>query len=105
MASYSALFAVHKTLTAATVDTVTLTESVGVVEIANRGTTDPLYVTVGGTPASSVADPTVGGDDTSWVPAGGVRTVRTAAVAAGVDLVVKLIAATGVAYSVQAGGQ
>lgn len=105
MASYSATASVHKTLTATTVDTVTLTlDDVQVVEIINRGTTDPLFVTVGLTNAVPAA-PTVLGNDTLAVPAGAVRTVRMGGSSPGTDFLVKLIAASAVAYSVQAGGQ
>lgn len=104
MASYSAVRAVHKTLVAATVDTVTVTANEQVVEVTNRGSTDPLYVNVG-LSSAPVPDPAVAGDDTMAVPAGGVRTVTVAGATTGVDLVVKVVAASAVPYSVQAGGQ
>lgn len=105
MASYSAAVAVHKTSGVATVDTVTLTDNGSPLEITNRGSVDHLYVQAGLTPASSVADPTVNGDDTLVVPPGAVRTVKVAGASTGTDYVVKLIAASATPYSVQAGAQ
>lgn len=104
MASYSAFRAVHKTLAIATVDTVTLTANDQIVEIINRGATDPLYVVVG-LSAAAVPEPAVAGDDTMAVPAGGLRTIHVDGATTGTDLQVKLIAASAVPYSVQAGGQ
>lgn len=103
MTSYSAASAVHKTLTAATVDMVTLTGNDGPIEVVNRGSSDPLYVTVGLDTAVPSA-PTVEGNDTFIVPAGAVRTIPVTGASTGTDFVVKLIAATAVAYSVRAGG-
>jgi hypothetical protein len=109
MAEYSAARAVHKTLTAAAVgtevDTVTLTNTSQTLEVMNRGTTDPLYVREGVTPATDVPDPAVGGDDTLVVPAGSTRTVQLLASTTGNDIVVKLVAASVIPYSVQAGAQ
>src|SRR5438105_7200776 len=105
MASYSAAVAVHKTTGVATVDTVTLTDNGSPIEVINRGTVDPLHGRAGLTPANSVTDPTVGGDDTFVVPPGGVRTIKIPGASTGTDYVVKLIAASATAYSVQAGGQ
>jgi hypothetical protein len=65
MASYSASRAVHATLAASTVDTVTLTLTHPRIEILNRGTGD-IFLTVDG------STPTVGGNDTFVVPSNGV---------------------------------
>jgi len=64
MATYTASEAVHKTLGAATVDTVRLTKRVSRVEVVNRDTAEVLYVTFNGT------NPTVAGDNTRVIPAG-----------------------------------
>jgi hypothetical protein len=109
MATYTAARALHKTLTAVTggteVDTVTLTNASQTLEVMNRGTTDPLYVREGVTPASAVPDPAVGGDDALVIPPGGIRTVHLPDSNTGNDIVVKLIAASAIPYSVQAGAQ
>ncbi len=65
MASYTAARAVHATLTAATVDTVTLSLTHPRIEVLNRGAGD-IFVTVDG------STPTVGGNDTFVVPSNGV---------------------------------
>lgn len=103
MATYSAASAVHKTSGVATVDTVTLTDNGKPLEILNRGTVDPLYVTVGTTTAAPAA-PVVAGDDTYVIPPGGVRTIPVTGADTGTDYVIKLIAASATAYSVRAGG-
>lgn len=91
MATYAVSNGKHATLTAATVDTVTLTSTLcQVIEIWNRGTTDPIYFTKDGT------TPTVGGDNTYVVTAGQRDTVMARATTD----TIKLIAATAVAYSV-----
>jgi hypothetical protein len=61
MATYTALRAVHETLTAATVDTVQLTQTWDAIKIVNRGA-DPIYV--------SQTDDTIspGDPDTDVVP-------------------------------------
>lgn len=94
MASHSAVTAVHATLTAATVDDVTLSAFTGHFVIINRGT-DPISYLFGAAPG----DPTELGDDTLVVPASAAVTHDWVA---GVDLVVKLISAGTPAYSVQA---
>jgi hypothetical protein len=103
MANYQAARAVHKTLAAAAQDVVTLSATTSVVEVINRSTTDTIFGTAGTIPASSVPDATVAGDDTFAVPPGGVRTIAVAQ--QDEDLVVKLIAASATAYSIQVGGQ
>lgn len=103
MATYSAATAVHKTSGVATVDTVTLTANAAPLEVVNRGTVDPLYVTVGLT-TDVPAAPTVAGDDTYVIPPGGVRTIPVTGATTGTDYVVKLIAASATAYSVRVGG-
>lgn len=82
MSSYSGAFAVHKTLTAGSADTVTLTGGSTRVRVVNRSGTDDIYFVVG-QPASTAASeaagtgdiasgptaPTVGANDTHVVPA------------------------------------
>jgi hypothetical protein len=64
MASYTVVTAAHKTLTAGTVDTVTITGSYARVEILNRSGTADLYFTNDGTVPSG------GCDNCGIVPAG-----------------------------------
>lgn len=98
MADYTAKTAVHKTLSAATVDTVTL-DGAQAVEVVNRGSTDSIYFCIdgrGGPSADGV--PTVGGNDTDVVPPGQVLSVRSDK--EGVT-VVKLISTGAMSYSVK----
>jgi hypothetical protein len=68
MASYSSTRAVHNTLVATTVDTVTLTAQYNRVEILNRSASGDIFVTLDG------STPSVGGNDTYVIPATGVGT-------------------------------
>lgn len=110
MATGSATRNFHGTLTATTVDTITINSPAPLVRIANRGTAD-IFLTLNGT------TPTVGGAETLVVPAGqtvaydtglrhgpgqwtdydGVTTVGTANAT---NFVVKLISSGTPAYSV-----
>lgn len=109
MAKYTATSAVHKTLTATTVDVVTLT-SVGSgagedkpgITVVNRTGTDEIYLTVSGTPTWPT-EPTVKGANTYVVPAAisSLRVLVDPGVL-GTDVVVKLISAGAEAYSVEA---
>jgi hypothetical protein len=63
MASYTVTAAKHATLTANTVDTVTLPVEATLVEVLNRDGAAEIYFTVDG------SVPTVGGDDTQVLPA------------------------------------
>lgn len=100
MASGSAFKAYHSTLSANTVDTVTLTAWSRYVLVINRSS-DVIYATTDGTA------PTVGGDDTYCVPANsskmlfneGVQPEPALGVAA--SSVVKLISTGTPAYSVE----
>lgn len=97
VATSTAASAKHATLTADTVDTVTITDPHEVVEILNRGS-GTIYAVVaaeGITPA----DPTVEGDNLVAVPAGMVVAVESPG---NRGSTVKLISATADAYSVQA---
>ena len=105
MTDYTATSGKHATLAANTMDSVTLSLNTDIVEIINRDLANPIYVTVGTTPLSSVPNATVAGDNTMAIPGGQVRTVRVNATAPTVDAVVKLIGGSASAYSVQAGGQ
>lgn len=95
MATYSDGFAVHPTLTANTVDTVTLTATTGSVTVLNRGAAE-IYGKandVGQVPT----DPTVGGAGTWCIPAGAALEISEG----GGNIVVKLISTGATAYSVQ----
>lgn len=101
MATHTAATAQHATLTAATMDTVTLTNPSERVIIKSRSTTPgtAIFATVNG------PDPTVGGDDTIVIPAGETYvTPESQAIAETIDVVVKLISATADAYTVMAEG-
>ena len=92
MATYTAETAVHPTLTANTMDTVTLTDQAcDEVTIFNYGTTGTIYVRADG------PDPTVAGDNTAAVPASTGVCVATG----NGTKVVKLICSSANAYSVQ----
>jgi len=95
MATYAAAKAKHATLTASTVDTVTLSNCSNV-EVLNRGTTE-LYFTVDGT------TPTVAGDNCYIVQAGAALQVPGSSptyVQDRVAIAVKVISSAAVAYSV-----
>lgn len=94
MASYTALFAKHATLTAATVDTVTFGREAESIEVQNRGASDIYFRTDGGTP-------TVGGDDTYVVVPSTVRKVPNGGLS-DASTVVKLISSGAIAYSATA---
>lgn len=91
MATYSGARSQHQTLTANTVDTVTLNADFDEVEVLNRDTTSLIYFTADG------STPTVSGAGTYVVPAGGSLKV---AVPTSGNSVVKLISAGAAAYSV-----
>lgn len=97
MASYSAVApAIHKTLTAGTVDTVTFPADFPFVEVENRDTTE-LYFTADGQTAPSVLGDgcyRVGPGDSLRVDAS-LKSQPTPN-----STVVKLISASAVAYSV-----
>lgn len=109
MAKYTATTAVHKTLTATTVDVVTLTSvatGVGVEEpsvtVVNRTGSAEIYFTVTAT-GTDPAEPTVKGANTYVVPAA-ISTVTKAVSTsvAGHPVVVKLISTGAEEYSVEA---
>ena len=97
MASGTANFAYHSTLTASTVDTVTLNDGTEYVTVVNRGGTDEIYFTVG-TPTNEPPSPTVGGNDTYVLPAA-LGSLRVASEIG--PIVVKLISNGAMAYSVE----
>lgn len=89
----AAAFSAHLTLTAATVDQVTLPGNYGRVEVLNRDGSDEIYFTVDG------ATPTVGGDGTHVLPAQiGAVVVPSSGRGA---TVVRLISAGTPAYSIR----
>lgn len=83
----------HGTLTATVVATVSIGAAPDSISVINRGTVD-IFATVNGT------DPTVNGDDTFAVPAGGYRSIRVANDSDG-TVAVKLISSGTPAYSVE----
>lgn len=91
MADHSEARSKHATLSAATVDSVTLTTNFSHVEVKNRATTGAgiSFTTDGSTPTAL-------GDDTYWVGPGEWLVVPFG----GATDVVKLISATADAYSV-----
>jgi hypothetical protein len=91
MAEHTAERSAHGTLVAATVDTVTLGADWAHVEVTNLDTTSPIYVRVDGTA------PTVAGEETFVVPAGGYRILE---VPTATDTVVELISAGTPDYAV-----
>lgn len=99
MANYSAKSAVHKTLVAATLDTVTLDADFQEVEVLNRSSTDTIYFCADGVGGpSSDGVPTVAGDNTEVAPPNSSATVRSRV---GAVTVVKLISSGTPAYSVR----
>jgi len=97
MATYSELTSKHATLTAATVDSVTLSGPGRYIQIVHRGTTtNPLYITAGKTPT----DPTSARDDTLVVLAGSPLVIPWPIDSVGTTTV-KVISAGAEAYSVQ----
>jgi hypothetical protein len=90
MASYSVAHSKHATLTAATVDTVTLTQNYRQVEVKNRDASLVVYFTANGN------TPTVAGDNTEVVSAGESVIVDTDTASD----VIKLISSGAAAYSV-----
>jgi hypothetical protein len=97
MASLTADRVKHATLSANTVDTVTLGSNWTSVEIVNWGTTGLIYVSYDG--STTPADPTVAGDNFDVVgPNGGAITFPTPEP---LPTVVKLKCASANAYSVK----
>jgi hypothetical protein len=97
MTNYNPARSTHQTLTANSVDVVTLVSDSDVypaVEVLNRSTAYDIYFTVNG------SAPTVGGDNCLIVQAGQALTVQTVGVS-GVPQV-RLISAGAAAYSVTA---
>lgn len=91
MATETSRFAVHNTLTAATVDIITLTENTSdTIEVFNHSATGDIYFTVDGT------TPVVAANDTYRVKPGSGLVVTSIAT----PDVVKLICATANEYSV-----
>lgn len=99
MASYTAVRAVHKTLTGTTVDTVTLTGE-GNVDVLNRaapGGAD-MYVTFAGD-GTTPTNPVALADDTEIIPPGGFITFTGGANRSDRNSIVKVVG-NGNAYSV-----
>lgn len=110
MPAYSAVRSTHKTSTTdvngGVVDTVTLSDTSGwrdgrfTLEVVNRGTTDPLFVRVGTSDAAPPA-PAVNADESLIVPADNVLSLTVPGKSTANSVVVKLVAASAVPYSVQ----
>lgn len=101
MATQTAISSQHATLTASTMDTITLSNPAERIIIMNRSTTagNCIFATING------PDPTVGGDDTIAIPAGMTYvTPESQTFASSIDSVVKLISSTADAYSVMGEG-
>lgn len=95
MATYSGASSQHQTLTAATVDTVTLNADYDNVEVLNRASSGDIYFTVGGSTAPTT--PVVGAAGTYIVQPG--QTLQVPVKASG-NTVVKLISSAAAAYTV-----
>jgi len=97
MASFSVQSAKHATLTAATVDSVTLAQQGRYIQIVHRGAAaNPLYISAGKVPT----DPTSGGDNFIAVIAGSPLVIPWPADSVSTTTV-KVISAGAEPYSVQ----
>lgn len=103
MANYAAAVAVHETLTASTVDEVTLTAPITEVTVLNRTGAAEIYFTAG-SGNSPPAAPTVAGGNCYVVPAAlGSLTVQVNyGFSPGNPCLVYLISAAAESYSVEA---
>lgn len=95
MATYTGKRIVSATLTAGTVDTITLDTDYTAVEILNRDGAAEIYATTDGGPT-----PTVGGDNCDALPAA-VGSLTVDASAFGVPTIVRLISSGTPAYTVK----
>lgn len=97
MANHSAAKSKTATLTTAVVDHVTITDIARSIEVVHQGNvTDPLFVTCGENPGS----PTVGGDDLEIVLPGERLQLKSPPGQASTDVVVSIVSAGAVTYSV-----
>lgn len=99
MATDSATRSVHNTLSAATADTVTITNDGQAIRIQNRSASATIYYTVGfnaATPATAVS----AADNTYCLPPGMSDTLATTDL--GSSVVVSLISSASCDYSVEA---
>ena len=98
MASGSASFAYHGTLSANTVDVVTLTKGTAFAEVYNRAAAGgaDLYVTTG----TNAANPTVGGNDCYIITPQTSDTIPTLRIQGNESNVVRVISSGANAYSV-----
>lgn len=104
MANYSGSPSQHKTLTANTVDKVTLDQDYNEVEVVHRGTTGELYFSTDrqvddSGNAVTATDPTVGGAGTDVVLPGSALKVSVPGSAG--NTVVRLISTAAAPYSVK----
>ena len=94
MASYTLVTrSIHKTLTANSVDTVTLQPGFSEVEVLNRDTSGTIYF-------RSTNTPTVGGDDTYVVMPSSALKIPRQHFDSDPDATLQLISSTACAYSV-----
>ncbi len=102
MADYTPQTSTHRTLAAATVDSVLLQSFGAVIQVIHRdgASTTPIYFTTGPTVAATTA-PTVAGDNTFVVLPGSVANVPWPTSSDGAKCAVKLISAATDPYSVQ----
>lgn len=102
MAAYTPQTAAHKTLAAATVDSVLLQSYGAAIQVVHRtaASANPIYFTTGPTVAAT-ADPTVAGDNTFVVMPGQTATIPWPLSSNGQKCAVKLISTGTDAYSVQ----
>lgn len=100
MANYSVAQATHQTLTANTVDVVTLTDSYANVEILNRDSSNAIYFTIDNYPTiGNSLVPTVAGNNNLIIPAGGSLLVQTNS-SGTAPVIVRMISVGAAAYSV-----
>lgn len=95
MADHTVTRSAHETLTAATIDTVTVSDPQVDVAVTNRGGSDEIYFTIDG------SAPTVGGENTFVLPAAVCSRVVSSDKFNTATPVVKLISSGTPAYSVE----
>lgn len=100
MATYAATTAKSFTTSAGAFDDTTLTSYGANIQIVHRGTTDPIYFTLGRTAATTLT-PTVAGDNCMVVMPGQTATVPWPLVSAGGTVCVETICASAQGCTIQ----
>lgn len=100
MASYSATTARSFTTSAGAFDDTTLSSYGANIQVVHRGTTDPIYFTLGTTSATTLT-PTVAGDNCMVVMPGQTITVPWPASSAGQTVCVETICASAQGCTIQ----